>query len=179
METEASENNVYSQGNAFDYLNSNVDFTIPNNNLDPSIDIRRNKVEACKVSKPPDQYCSDCSFWKLHPCGYPNEHKSCICELFANQSICCQEGYSNLMWKVPYMILYAPTPNKYIYQTTNPYTNPIQLNSDKVIEIVNFSNNLKLNILPKLNFPYKNYHFKDITTPKQDGNSQYDIENTF
>lgn len=101
METELSQNNVYSQGNTFDYLSSTVNYSVPNNNFDLSIDKKGKKLEACKVYKPSDQYCSDCSCWKLHPGGYPNKHKSCICQLFANQFICCQEGYSILMWKMP------------------------------------------------------------------------------
>ena len=84
-----------------------------------------------------EEFCNDCNFWKNHPNSPPNHHKSCICELFANQSICCLEGYSNLMSQVPYMILYAPTPNQYIFQTNNPYIYPIQINSEEVIQISN------------------------------------------
>ena len=106
-----------------------------------------------------NEICNECAFWKIHPAGYPNQHKSCICELFGNQSICCLEGYSNLMWNIPYMIIYAPTPNKYIYHTLNPYTIPIQIRSDQIIDIVNFSNNLKINLIPELKFPYKNHSY--------------------
>ena len=106
-------------------------------------------------------FCFDCTYWKNHS-NPPAHHKSCICDLFANQSICCLEGYSNLINQVPYMIIYAPTPNKYSVNSYEPYTLPIQLNSTQVIEIIDFSNNLKQNILPKLNFPYRNQHFHVI-----------------
>ena len=56
-------------------------------------------------------------------------------------------------------MLYAPTPNKYIYHTLNPYTFPIQINKNQVIEIVNIATSLKQNIIPKLKFPYKNQTF--------------------
>ncbi len=105
------------------------------------------------------EICTDCFFWKSHNLNYPSQHKSCICELFGNQAICCLEGYSNLIWKIPYMILYAPSPNKYIYHTLNPYILPIQLKSNQVIDIVHFCNNLKLNIIPTLKFPYENQTF--------------------
>ena len=39
----------------------------------------------------------ECTYWKNHCNDFPAQHKSCICELFANQSICCLEGYENLM----------------------------------------------------------------------------------
>ena len=56
-------------------------------------------------------------------------------------------------------MLYAPTPNKYIYHTLNPYTFPIQINKNQVIEIVSIATSLKQNIIPKLKFPYKNQTF--------------------
>ena len=102
------------------------------------------------------EICVNCSFWRVHPGGFPNQHKTLICELFASNSICCLEGYSNLAWQIPYIMLYAPTPNKYIYHTVIPYTFPIQINKNHVIEIVNIANSLKQNIIPKLKFPYKN-----------------------
>ena len=57
------------------------------------------------------------------------------------------------------MILYAPTPNKFIYHTQEPYTLPIQINKTHIIEIVNLAGNFKLNIIPTLIFPYKNQTF--------------------
>ena len=105
-----------------------------------------------------EEICSTCCFWRIHG-GYPNLHKTCICELFASQSICCLEGYSNLMWQIPHLILYAPTPNKFIYHTINPYTLPIQINKSQVIEIVSLVNNLKQTIVPTIRFPYKDQTF--------------------
>ena len=164
---------------------SNVDFPLINNRLVSTSPTEVPSFEEHKhISLSPDtllkekEFCSDCSFWKYHPNGHPIQHKSCICDLFASQSVCCLEGYSNLMYQIPYMILYAPTPNKYIFQTIDPYTNPIQINSDQVIKIVSFANNLKLNIIPKLKFPYKNQFFNIIRTKERDGDSQYDIKNT-
>ena len=118
-----------------------------------------NSVHRSENLKKNQEICDKCSFWKIHPGGYPNQHKSCICELFGNQSVCCLEGYSNLMWQIPHMILYAPTPNKFIYHTQEPYTLPIQINKTHIIEIVNLAANLKLNIIPTLIFPYKNQTF--------------------
>ena len=106
-----------------------------------------------------EDICNNCSFWRTHSSGYPTQHKSCICELFASQAICCLEGFSNLMRLIPFLILYAPTPNKYIYHTINPYTYPIQINKNQVIEIVNLASNLKQNIIPSLKLPYKNQSF--------------------
>ena len=63
------------------------------------------------------------------------------------------------MWQIPHMILYAPTQNKFIYHTQEPYTLPIQINKTHIIEIVNLASNLKLNIIPTLSFPYKNQTF--------------------
>ena len=122
-------------------LNSNNDASTSRG----SINLRENQ-----------EICVNCSFWRVHPGGFPNQHKTCICELFASNSICCLEGYSNLAWQIPYIMLYAPTPNKYIYHTVIPYTFPIQINNNHVIEIVNIANSLKQNIIPKLKFPYKN-----------------------
>ena len=105
------------------------------------------------------EVCNECFYWRRHSNGYPNQHKTCLCELFVNQSICCLEGYSNLMEQIPYLILYAPTPNKYNYQSIDHYTLPIQLDSKRIIDIVNFASNVELNIVPKLKFPHKNYSF--------------------
>ena len=116
------------------------------------------------VKHPSKEFCGDCNFWKNHANGSPLQHKSCICELFSHQAICCLEGYSNLMTQIPHIILYAPTPNKYIFHSYDPYTYPIQINSHQVIEIVNFCNNLRLNIIPKLQFPYKNKFVSVIKT---------------
>ena len=57
------------------------------------------------------------------------------------------------------MILYAPTPNKYIYHTVDPYTFPIQIKKNHILEIVNLASNLKSNIIPTLSFPYKKQTF--------------------
>ena len=107
-------------------------------------------------------FCNECTYWKNHGNSTPAQHKSCICELFANQSICCLEGYANLMNQIPYMIIYAPTPNKYNSNSCEPFINPIQIESNQVIEIIDFSNNLKQKNIPKLNFPYKNQYFRII-----------------
>ena len=73
------------------------------------------------------------------------------------------------MTQIPHIILYAPTPNKYIFHSYDPYTYPIQINSHQVIEIVNFCNNLRLNIIPKLQFPYKNKFVSVIKTSDNEG----------
>ena len=155
------------------YLNDNaVDFSLNKQNGSgyddqvnpPSIDEvssmlgRKSAYDSLNL-KTHQEICNNCTYWKIHPGGYPNQHKSCICELFGNQSICCLEGYSNLMWHVPYMILYAPTPNKYIYHTVDPYTFPIQIKKNHILEIVNLASNLKSNIIPTLSFPYKKQTF--------------------
>ena len=63
---------------------------------------------------------------------------------------------------IPYIIIYTLTPSAYNSDSCEPFTNPIQIESNQVIEIIDFSNNLKQKNIPKLNFPYKNQYFRII-----------------
>ena len=40
----------------------------------------------------------------------PYLHKSCLCILFRNSSICCVEGYKNLLKLFPQFVVYGPVP---------------------------------------------------------------------
>ena len=59
--------------------------------------------------------CSKCGYWRLHE-YIQGDHRSCLCSLFIDRSICCIDGYKNLMFNVPGLVFWSPLPIKFIFE---------------------------------------------------------------
>ena len=57
-------------------------------------------------------FCMCCGFVRTHLNSdvHYEEHYTCICLLLETATICCVEGYSNLLEHIPSLALYTPLP---------------------------------------------------------------------
>ena len=63
-------------------------------------------------------FCPKCGYWRHHSI-HIGEHRTCICSLLSESSICCIDGYSSLMHNIPSLMYWSPIPNKYISDIIN------------------------------------------------------------
>ena len=57
-----------------------------------------------------NEICEVCQYFKFHHNEMicPQNHFTCLCELFKNKYICCKNGYSNIITSIPYIAIYSP-----------------------------------------------------------------------
>ena len=57
-------------------------------------------------------FCMCCGFMRTHSDSrvYYENHYTCICLLLETATVCCVEGYSNLLDNIPSLSLYTPLP---------------------------------------------------------------------
>lgn len=85
--------------------------------------------------------CPDCNFIILHSNWTVDltSHSTCICMAFGYQAICCENGYENLITKIPTLCTYFlhnyHVPNKYntdCYYAWNRKKNNIQISFERM-----------------------------------------------
>jgi hypothetical protein len=57
-------------------------------------------------------FCMNCGFVRTHSVSnrHYEDHFTCICLLLETATICCVEGYSNMLDNIPSLALYTPLP---------------------------------------------------------------------
>ena len=69
--------------------------------------------------------CSKCSYWRIHKnITIEHDHRSCICILLIDNSICCASGYENLVHNIPGLIFWSPIPTKFSFDDFMAHLNP-------------------------------------------------------
>lgn len=69
-------------------------------------------------------FCHFCGFMKTHSDNNRHaNHYTCICFLLETATICCIDGYSNLLDNIPSLSLYSPLPQG----TTDDYFNGLSM----------------------------------------------------
>ncbi len=107
-----------------------------------------------------DKICAVCSYSKFHVNDIitPLNHFTCLCELFKRKYICCKKGYTNLITKIPYMVIYSPIPeviNSYYIQNTSSFIP----DNKTILEILNFAFNQKVEVLQSQSFLFGDHPY--------------------
>ena len=92
-----------------------------------------------------EEFCYSCQNWAYHQhTVIPNSHKSCICFLFAKQSICCNQGYHNLLTSIPYLAIYVLTPMYFTSYFMNNDSYPRSMHHSDILDLIRTSQEEKL-----------------------------------
>ena len=107
-----------------------------------------------------DKICSVCSYYKTHSNEFitPLNHFTCLCEFFKKKYICCKKGYTNLITKIPHIVIYSPIPE--VINSCYIHNSPNFIPSNKsILEILNFAFNQKIEVLHSQSFLFGNHPY--------------------
>ena len=95
-----------------------------------------------------DKICIICSYYRFHvnESVTPLNHFTCLCGLFGKRYICCKKGSTNLLTKIPNIVIYWPIPEVINSSYINIVTNYLPTNKT-ILETLNFGFNQKIEVL--------------------------------
>ena len=114
-----------------------------------SADIRASRSSLLSDGRLPNFFCFKCGYWRNHDIPL-TDHKSCICSLLSESSICCVEGYSCLLRNIPSLIYWSPIPNKYIsdiLELSRSGHTKIRLEKEKTLNLIRAVTDVRAEIL--------------------------------
>jgi hypothetical protein len=94
--------------------------------------------------------CLNCGYWLTHNPEIV-EHKTCICSLLGALSVCCFDGYRNLMKAIPSLMFYAPCPSRSLDKCKNiDEKGVVYMKQEEIINFSTLCSRLKVEIIREL-----------------------------
>ena len=104
-------------------------------------------------------FCPKCGHWRNHVTPIA-DHRTCICCLLQDSSICCINGYSSLIRNIPSLIFWSPVPNKYVADTMNVPRfgqTHVRMSSGRMLDLIKHCTEIRFDTLNNFTSIVNNY----------------------